>query len=166
MRGTGAAAGPVRGNGGTAATATAAAATVGWTTAGTFLTALSANTLNQMYEIRSDALMGRTRARPLPAGRLSLMHAGLFAAATAGTGLGILSAKTNDTAAALGAANIALYAGVYTPLKPISVANTWVGAVVGATGRAAKGTVEAVSGTVGAVAGAGWRALRWALPPY
>jgi len=113
-------------------TSTAAAATVGWTTAGTFLTALSANTLNQMYEIRSDALMGRTRARPLPAGRLSLMHAGLFAAATAGTGLGILSAKTNDTAAALGAANIALYAGVYTPLKPISVANTWVGAVVGA----------------------------------
>eukprot|EP00168_Porphyra_purpurea_P008809 TRINITY_DN2130_c0_g1_i13.p2 TRINITY_DN2130_c0_g1~~TRINITY_DN2130_c0_g1_i13.p2 ORF type:complete len:373 (+),score=106.60 TRINITY_DN2130_c0_g1_i13:180-1298(+) len=113
-------------------TSPAAAATAGWTTAGTFLTALSANTLNQMYEIRSDALMGRTRARPLPAGRLSLMHAGLFAAATAGTGLGILKAKTNDTAAALGAANIALYAGVYTPLKPISVANTWVGAVVGA----------------------------------
>lgn len=35
-------------------------------------------------------------------------------------------------AAGLGAANIALYAGVYTPLKVLSVANTWVGAVVGA----------------------------------
>ncbi len=33
---------------------------------------------------------------------------------------------------ALGAANILLYAGVYTPLKQLSIANTWVGAVVGA----------------------------------
>lgn len=40
--------------------------------------------------------------------------------------------QTNLTTAALGAANIVLYAGVYTPLKQLSVANTWVGAVVGA----------------------------------
>ena len=40
--------------------------------------------------------------------------------------------KTNGLTASLGAANIALYAGVYTPLKQISVINTWVGAVVGA----------------------------------
>ncbi len=40
--------------------------------------------------------------------------------------------QANATAAGLGAANIALYAGVYTPLKVVSVANTWVGAVVGA----------------------------------
>lgn len=38
----------------------------------------------------------------------------------------------NATTAALGAGNIGLYAGVYTPLKAISLANTWVGAVVGA----------------------------------
>ena len=41
-------------------------------------------------------------------------------------------AQTNGTTAALGAANIGLYAGVYTPLKAVSIANTWVGAVVGA----------------------------------
>lgn len=40
--------------------------------------------------------------------------------------------QTNLTTAALGAANIALYAAVYTPLKQISIVNTWVGAVVGA----------------------------------
>ena len=40
--------------------------------------------------------------------------------------------QANPTTAALGAANIALYAAVYTPLKQISVVNTWVGAVVGA----------------------------------
>ena len=41
-------------------------------------------------------------------------------------------AQVNATAAALGAGNIALYAAVYTPLKQLSVANTWVGALVGA----------------------------------
>jgi protoheme IX farnesyltransferase len=33
--------------------------------------------------------------------------------------------QTNPTTAALGAANILLYAGVYTPLKQLSVVNTW-----------------------------------------
>jgi UbiA prenyltransferase family len=40
--------------------------------------------------------------------------------------------QANPTTAALGGANIGLYAGVYTPLKAVSMANTWVGAVVGA----------------------------------
>ncbi len=40
--------------------------------------------------------------------------------------------QTNSLTAGLGAANIALYAAVYTPLKVISISNTWVGAVVGA----------------------------------
>jgi len=40
--------------------------------------------------------------------------------------------QSNGLTAALGAANIGLYAGVYTPLKVVSIANTWVGAVVGA----------------------------------
>lgn len=43
-----------------------------------------------------------------------------------------LPLQANSTTAALGAANIGLYTGVYTPLKVISIANTWVGAVVGA----------------------------------
>ncbi len=35
-------------------------------------------------------------------------------------------------AAGLGAGNILLYAAVYTPLKVVSISNTWVGALVGA----------------------------------
>lgn len=101
-------------------------------TAGTWLAGASANTLNQMYEIRSDALMARTRLRPLPSGRLGLAHAALFAAATGAAGVGLLASETNEVAAGLGAANIALYAGAYTPLKRLSPVNTWVGAVVGA----------------------------------
>lgn len=102
------------------------------TTTGTWLTAACANTLNQVYERGSDALMSRTRGRPLPAGRVGLMHALAFAAVTGGAGLALLGYETNGTATALAAANIALYAGVYTPMKRIAVANTTVGAVVGA----------------------------------
>lgn len=105
---------------------------LGWTTLGTFMAASCANTLNQVYEISNDALMKRTAARPLPSGRLSRPHALAFAAVAGVGGIWILAGKTNALAAELGAANIALYAGVYTPLKVLSVANTWVGAVVGA----------------------------------
>lgn len=102
------------------------------TTVGTFLTAAAANTLNQMYEIRSDALMGRTRMRPLPSGRVSLVHAGIFAAASAASGLALLSQETNGVTTSLAAANLVLYAGAYTPLKRVSTINTWVGSIVGA----------------------------------
>lgn len=40
--------------------------------------------------------------------------------------------QTNPLTTSLGAANIILYAGVYTPLKQLSVCNTWIGALVGA----------------------------------
>lgn len=43
-----------------------------------------------------------------------------------------LPSQANPLTATLGAANIALYAGVYTPLKQMSPINTWIGAVVGA----------------------------------
>lgn len=105
---------------------------LGWTSLGTMLAASSANACNQIYEIANDARMKRTALRPLPAGRMSKPHAIAFALITGAGGVALLWEKTNETTAALGAANILLYAGVYTPLKQLSVVNTWVGAVVGA----------------------------------
>ncbi|KAI7845683.1 hypothetical protein COHA_000797 [Chlorella ohadii] len=105
---------------------------MGWTSLGTMLASSSANALNQVYEKVNDGLMKRTMNRPLPTGRMSRPHALAFAAACGLGGVWLLAEKTNLTTAALGAANIALYAGVYTPLKQISVINTWVGAIVGA----------------------------------
>jgi protoheme IX farnesyltransferase len=100
-------------------------------TVGTFLSCCSANTLNMMFEPKFDALMSRTRNRPLVRGFISRRGALFFAIGTAVTGLSLLYIGTNPTTTTLSAANIFLYAFVYTPLKRISVVNTWVGAVVG-----------------------------------
>lgn len=118
-----------------------------WTALGTFGAAACANTLNQIYERNNDRLMSRTCNRPLPAGRLGVGHALTFAVVCGLLGLGTLAAQTNELTTALGAANIVLYAAVYTPLKQVSIANTWVGAVVGAIPplmgwTSAAGTVE------------------------
>ncbi|GLB03151.1 protoheme IX farnesyltransferase, mitochondrial [Aspergillus tubingensis] len=100
-------------------------------TAGTFLSSCSANTINMFLEPKYDALMSRTRNRPLVRGLLSRRAAALFALATALTGVGMLYFGTNPTVAALSASNIILYGFIYTPLKRIHVINTWVGAIVG-----------------------------------
>ena len=47
-------------------------------------------------------------------------------------GVGILALAVNPLAAAIAASTWVLYVGVYTPLKRLSIVNTWVGAVVGA----------------------------------
>ena len=101
-------------------------------TVGTSLAACSANTFNQAIEKQYDSLMVRTKRRPLPTGRISQRHAFAFGIATGLVSTAILAAFTNNTTAALGAANILLYAGVYTPMKRMHILNTWVGAVVGA----------------------------------
>ncbi|KAI0018586.1 mitochondria protoheme IX farnesyltransferase [Xylariomycetidae sp. FL0641] len=105
--------------------------TLAFLTTGTFLCSASANALNMLYEPAWDAMMSRTRNRPLVRGLLSQRRALAFAVAAAIAGVGALYFGVNPTVAFLGAANIALYAGVYTPMKRMSCLNTWVGAVVG-----------------------------------
>lgn len=100
-------------------------------TIGTFLASASANTLNMLFEPQYDARMSRTRNRPLVRKLLSPRAALIFAAVTGTVGVTALYMGTNPTVAALGAFNLFLYAFVYTPLKRISVINTWVGALVG-----------------------------------
>ena len=100
-------------------------------TSGTFLSCAAANTLNMLFEPKYDALMTRTRNRPLVRRLITPRSAGVFAAFCAATGLTLLYVGTNPTVAGLSALNIFLYAGVYTPLKRISPINTWVGAIVG-----------------------------------
>lgn len=100
-------------------------------TTGTTLCSAAANALNMLYEPDTDAKMSRTRTRPLVRKLLSTRAAVLFAVGCGAAGTAALYLGVNPTVAFLGAANIALYAGAYTPLKRVSSVNTWVGAIVG-----------------------------------
>lgn len=100
-------------------------------TTGTALSCASANALNMLFEPQHDAKMSRTRNRPLVRGLITPRGALAFAVLTGASGVGLLHFGVNPTVAFLGGLNIALYAGVYTPLKRISVVNTWAGALVG-----------------------------------
>lgn len=55
-----------------------------------------------------------------------------FAASCGVPGIALLTLGVNPLTGALGAFNIFLYTCCYTPMKRMSIANTWVGAVVGA----------------------------------
>ncbi|KAG8391423.1 hypothetical protein BUALT_Bualt01G0186300 [Buddleja alternifolia] len=102
------------------------------TCAGTMMVAASANSLNQVFEVKNDAKMNRTRNRPLPSGRITIPHAVTWATSAGLAGTALLACQANTLAAGLAASNLFLYAFVYTPLKQIHPVNTWVGAVVGA----------------------------------
>ncbi|KAL9115551.1 MAG: hypothetical protein Q9187_007295, partial [Circinaria calcarea] len=107
------------------------ALTLVFLTGGTALCTASANALNMLIEPEHDAKMSRTRNRPLVRGLISKRGALTFAGITGIIGVGGLWFGVNPTVAFLGGLNIALYAGVYTPMKRISVVNTWIGAIVG-----------------------------------
>lgn len=99
---------------------------------GTALAAGGTNALNQWVERRTDARMDRTRDRPLPSGRLGSTVALTFASGLAAGGVLLLWSATTAFTGALAAATVVLYVTVYTPLKRVSPACTYVGAVPGA----------------------------------
>ncbi len=100
--------------------------------AGTALVAGGAAVLNQLYERETDALMRRTRLRPLPDGRIAPADARIFGIALSLAGLVLLAARTNWLAAGLALATILVYLIVYTPMKRRTSLATLVGAVPGA----------------------------------
>lgn len=108
------------------------ALTLVFLTSGTALCSAAANALNMLFEPAHDAKMSRTRNRPLVRGLVSSRGAFLFALISGTLGVAGLYYGVNPTTAFLGAFNIFLYAGIYTPMKRISVLNTWIGALVGA----------------------------------
>jgi len=100
--------------------------------AGTALVAGGAAVLNQLFERDTDALMRRTRLRPLPAGRVAPADARVFGMALSAAGLALLAARANPLAAALALTTLLVYLLVYTPMKRRTPAATLVGAVPGA----------------------------------
>ena len=88
--------------------------------------------LNEVMEQDVDARMRRTAIRPLPAGRMSLLHAtavGLFAALGGSLYLAVF---TNPLTGLLTLLTSVVYLAAYTPLKRISPICTFIGAFPGA----------------------------------
>ena len=102
------------------------------TIAGTALVAGGASGFNQIIERDSDALMRRTRQRPLPDGRMTAAEAAAFSAALSLGGLLVLAAGVNLLSAAVALATLGSYAVVYTPLKRRTSFATVIGAIPGA----------------------------------
>jgi heme o synthase len=99
---------------------------------GTAAAAAGAAALNQWWERAPDALMRRTRTRPIPAGRMLPLQALVLGIVLSVLGVAYLAIICNALSAALTAITIAIYIFAYTPLKRASTANTAVGAVPGA----------------------------------
>jgi protoheme IX farnesyltransferase len=99
---------------------------------GTALVAGGAAVLNQVYERETDALMQRTRLRPLPDRRVTPDEARTFGTLLAAGGIVLLSVSANALAALLALATLVVYLTIYTPMKRRSPLATLIGAVPGA----------------------------------
>jgi protoheme IX farnesyltransferase len=99
---------------------------------GTGLVAGGASAFNQVMERDLDALMKRTRTRPLPDQRLQPAEGLLFGGAITLAGILMIAASANLLAAAVAVATLLSYVAVYTPLKRRSSFGTLIGAIPGA----------------------------------
>ncbi len=91
----------------------------------------ASNAYNQVIEKDLDALMDRTKNRPVPAGRMSPNVALIIASILTLTGI-VLLYTINSKTAMFGAISIFLYTSVYTPLKTMTSLSVFVGAFPGA----------------------------------
>jgi protoheme IX farnesyltransferase len=108
-------------------------ATVFFATIGIALVAGAAAAFNCLVEQRIDALMARTRRRPLPSGALTSWQTLLFATIVGGVGLVVLHRLVNPLTMWLTLGTFVGYAVVYTVLlKPATPQNIVIGGASGA----------------------------------
>ena len=100
---------------------------------GIWLVAGSAAAVNCLVEQKIDAMMARTRARPLPMGTISTTETLLFSGVVGGLGLTVLYVLVNPLTMWLTLATFVGYAIVYTViLKPLTPQNIVIGGASGA----------------------------------
>jgi protoheme IX farnesyltransferase len=116
--------------------------------AGTALAAGGTLALNQYVERDTDAMMDRTRNRPLPSMRMRPAEALAFGTIATAGGLVYLALATNLFCAAVTAAITIVYLGAYTPLKRY----TWMCNIIGAV----PGALPPVAGWAAARGGLSW----------
>ena len=95
--------------------------------------AVSANVLNQIFEIETDKLMARTSDRPLVTGTISVKNAYIYSIFLALTGFIILFTQTTPIAAYIAFMANIFYSFIYTLiLKPRTNQNIVIGGAAGA----------------------------------
>tara|TARA_B100001175_G_scaffold193170_1_gene163871 strand:+ start:1931 stop:2797 length:867 start_codon:yes stop_codon:yes gene_type:complete len=91
----------------------------------------ASNSFNQIIEKDKDALMDRTKSRPLPTKKISTSNAFWISVSLTIIGLSILY-TINYKTAFFAAVSVFIYTCIYTPLKPITPLSVFVGAIPGA----------------------------------
>lgn len=99
---------------------------------GGLLVTASSNAFNQVLEREQDAMMDRTKNRPIPAKRMSIIEATLFAGLAGISGVFIIGYYFNPLAGLLAAMSLMSYSFIYTPFKQVSYTSVYVGAFPGA----------------------------------
>ncbi len=99
---------------------------------GIFLLACGSAAVNHYQERETDALMDRTRNRPIPSGRISPQNALYIALFLIVIGSVILYMGSGLLALGLGLLNLLWYNGIYTPLKRYNALAIIPGSMVGA----------------------------------
>ncbi len=99
---------------------------------GTCLAAGGSLAFNQWLEREPDALMNRTRGRPIPSGQIKPAHALLYASILSVWGVVHLALFVNALTTLLTVLSLVIYVAVYTPLKRVTWHNTIIGALPGA----------------------------------
>lgn len=107
--------------------------TLGASLLGIGLCASSAAAINHLVDKRIDAIMARTKKRPVAEGRVSTKQALVFATLLGISGLGVLICFVNPLTAMLTFVTLIGYAGIYTGyLKRATSQNIVIGGLAGA----------------------------------
>jgi protoheme IX farnesyltransferase len=110
---------------------------------GLLLVACGSAVINHYQERNTDALMARTKNRPIPSGKISPLRALIIALILASTGFIVLTLRGGILAGCLSLLNIIWYNGIYTPLKkktPLAIIpGSMVGAIPPAVGWVSAG---------------------------
>ncbi|NOU60448.1 protoheme IX farnesyltransferase [Marinifilum caeruleilacunae] len=99
---------------------------------GIFLIVMGASALNHVQEYKKDALMNRTKFRPIPSGKISISEAVRWSALFLLAGCGFLAWGGNISSLWIAILSIFWYNLVYTPLKQFTAFAVVPGALSGA----------------------------------
>ena len=133
--------------------------------AAVLILAFAACALNEAQEYKRDAMMDRTRDRPIPTGRISAVIAVVWSTILALVALGALFSLGGALAAGLGALAVLWYNGIYTYLKRVSSLAPVIGSVIGAIPPAI-GWVCAGGALDGPILSLSFFLLMWQVPHF